>query len=163
MIQPRENSEFRDVHAAREALARYIDSGRDISTIKALTNVCRYDVWQCVFEKEPEARRELQIKELTEECLQYCKDIYEVDGPCGIIATIFITHLTQIVEWNTPLKIQDAIKIILDTMGDEYIVALRKEAEISYERRVSIVKPYYQRDNEWVDYSKQVLDILNKS
>lgn len=71
MSQPKENSEFRSVHAAREALEKYKAAGRDIRIIQVITGIYRYDVWLSVFEKETDAYREIQIKELYSQCLEW--------------------------------------------------------------------------------------------
>lgn len=156
-----ENSEFRSVHAANYVLDNYIRSNRDIRIIKDIPfdQISRYDVWQTVFSEEKEAYRELEIKEWYSLLIEYSKNPMEIKKYSSVLC---ITLLTQTVEWNSPLKIQDEIKIILDIMGDEFLDSLISDAEDHCTRRMKIVEPYHKKDNEWVGYSKTVLDILLK-
>lgn len=157
MKQPKENSEFRAVRAARECLTKYIESGRDVAVIKATNNIDRFDVWQCVFEKEPLGYRELQIKELYQTCLKDRGDL-----AVELVASLYITILTQFVEFKTPLSLSDGIKVMVDSLGEESIDALIEEAKVFLDRRVEISSKYTLKDNEWVDYSKKVYNALKK-
>ncbi len=154
------SSEFRQVSAATEALAQYIESGRNLEVIESKT-ILDHDIWQSVFsrEKESEAVRAIQIKGLR-------KWLLEMDGKENLLkkmgATLFIIHLTNIVEWKTPLNLEDAIEIIIDGAGQDFLPFLIEESEISVNRRKEIVKPYYEPDDEWVHQSETVLNALNK-
>lgn len=152
------SSEFRDVHAARALLEAYIKSDKNLDVIRNLpiNSTNRYDVWRCVFEKEREAYAVLQEKELYHTLMKYGK------GDIEMAATLCIIILEKLFEFDSPLKVDDAIKIILDILGDEMLPHLKEEAKISYDRRVSIVKPYFKHDDEWVGYSKMLMKKLNK-
>lgn len=155
MNQPQENSEFRNVHSAKAVLAAYIASEKDLNIIRSVKTIGRMDVWQCAFSEEKEAYRELQIKEFYQSALD------NKDSKCA--ATLLVVLLNQIVEWKTPLSIEDAIKIILDVMGPDYRPKLLTEAKHHHETRIEIVKPYVKHDDEWVNYSKIVVDAIEQT
>lgn len=155
MTSKEANKEFRNVHAANEALKKYIESGRHIANIRSISNIDRYDVWQCVFEKEPKAYRELQIKELYNIVLKW-----ENVSP-ATTSMFLITLLTQLTEFKSPLSLKDAVKIIVDAFGEDCLVVLKNEAIRSVKRRQEIIKPYFKKDNEWVNNSKKVVRALS--
>ena len=156
MKQPEENSEFRSVHAARAILKAYIANNRNVAIIQAVTNIDRFDVWQCVFEKEPAAYRELQIKELYDMALKWD------DISTKMTATLFVTMLSRLVEFKQSLSVEDGIQVVVDSLGKKCIPALLREAKRNQARREEIVKPYYKHDDEWVGYSKKLVAALEK-
>lgn len=158
MKQPLENSEFRCVHAARSALSTYKASGKNIDIIKAVKIIDRYDVWQCVFEEEKDAYRELQIKELYDNLLKY----KYTKKLARITSMLYITILLRLVEFKTPLKLEDGVAIVLDGLGEKAIPHLKAEAKRNYEQRIEIIKPYFKHDVEWVAQSKKLIDVLDK-
>ncbi len=153
------SNEFRSVHAAREVLAQYIASGRDLKLVREVKVGERFDVWQAVFEKEPAAIRELQIREFYDDCLRIKKSSGET---LKCYLTFIIARLNQYVEWDCPMKIGDAVQIILDIFDKNEIMLLQQEAETHLERRKEIVKPYFKKDDEWVKFSQTVVNHLNK-
>lgn len=163
------SSESRVVHAANDALKAYLHSNKNINIIKdiPIQHIKRYDVWQCVFEKELEAFKELQIKEWYYMFLDYKSILSDTEltdkqlkSLKSIIATTAISLLVQAVEFKLPLKIKDSISIIVDCLGDDFLPILTSEAEHYFQRRKDIVKPYFKHDNEWVGYSITVLEAV---
>ena len=154
-----DSAEFRSVHCAESALKCYINSNKNINVIKniPINNIDRYDVWLTVFSKEHEAYRELEIKEWYSLLDDYRS---ASEGVKKYASVLCITLLTQTVEWDSPLKINDEISIILDIIGDNFLPVLIEKAEEHYNRRLEIVKPYHNPDNEWVSHSKKVFDAL---
>lgn len=153
-----ESKEFRNVHSAKFCLNVYIERGRDLQVIRniPIADIGRFDVWQCVFEKEPEAYRELCIKEWYNDYLKSSDD----DNVNKIRLEFSVYRLIQLEEWNTSFTVQDAIKIIFDCCGTECLPFLIEKAEKCVESRKDIVKPYYKPDNEWVGYAERVVNKL---
>jgi len=152
------SSEFRSVHAAKEALAQYKASGNSILVIRniPLKAIKRYDVWQCVFEKEPAALKELYIKEYYD-FLSETKN----EGEVGKITShICLKFIMNSIEFSVPISSTETICLILDVLGLDFLKYLRETAKWSYDTRMEIVKPYFKPDNEWVAQAKKALDIL---
>ena len=68
--------------------------------------------------------------------------------------------LNRIVEFKTPLSLQDTIRIIIDGMGEKILPHLIKQAEENVKLRREIISRYFKKDNEWVGYSQTVLKEL---
>ena len=155
------SAEFRNVHEAREALEIYKKSGCDLQVIRSipLDKIKRYDVWQCVFEKELLALRELQIKDLMSQLMQ---NHYFAPEMQGCRATLAIILITQHVEWKSPLSCEDAIKTALDCAGDGFLSHMINAAEESVERRERINAGHGLTDSQWVGYSRTVLKTLKE-
>ncbi len=155
------SSEFRSVHAAREALSLFVEKNRDINFLNSIpiNSIERYDVWLCVFENEPIGFKILQTKELYNMFMKY------VDLECpDMTASLCVIIFDRIVESEKQigLSLREAVDIIIDIFGMKFLSYLKKEAKVSYERRLEIVKPYYEPDCEWVGYAKKVMDVLNE-
>jgi hypothetical protein len=156
MKQPNPSSEFRSVHAARAALKAYVANKRDINIIHTVTNIDRFDVWQCVFEKEPVAYRELQIKEFYDMALKYD------DTPIKMTATLFVTMLSKLIEFKLPLSLEDGIQVVVDALGENSIPHLLKQAKWLHSIREGIVSKYNRPDTEWLGQTKQLVVALEK-
>ena len=155
------SKEFRNIHSARNLLKLYVKNGRDINLIKNLpiSNIDRFDVWQIVFAEEPEAYRELMIKEY----YHTFRKEYQDEACKDTMFLIAVNKLTQLEEWDTPpLTVEDAIKIIIDCLGKESLPKLIAKAEYCTKLRREIIEPYFKKDNEWVGYAKKVVNKLKK-
>lgn len=155
------NKESRNVHSAVAALATYIAADRNLAVLRTfpIGSTTRYDVWQGVFKKEKEALRFLQEQELIDLLTKYGNT---PDYMHSSVAMLCVCRLEQITEWDSPLSLNDAIKIILDCLGDAFLPVLIKEAEVCWQRRKDIIKPYFKHDDEWVKYSEKVVKALKK-
>jgi len=155
-----ESKEFRNVHSAKFYLNIYVERGRDLRVIRniPIDEIGRFDVWQCVFEKEPEAYRELCVKEWYNDNLKSSDN----DDVNKFRLEFSVYRLIQLEEWNTSFTVQDAIKIIFDCYGTECLPFLIEKAEKCVESRKEIVKPYYKPDNEWVGFAERVLEKLKQ-
>ena len=152
------NSECRPVHAARELLEMYVSSGRRLELIKSTKITGDYGVWQCVFENEPEAYRELLIKELQEYLSSFLSDNWCSEKTR---AMCLVNRLTQSVEFNSPLTLNDCIKLMIDTLGKGIVPSLKIAAEEAVIRRQKIVSQYTNKDTDWVGHSATVLNGIN--
>jgi hypothetical protein len=154
-------SEFRNVHAAKETLAAYIQTNRNTQVFRTLDlNTDRLDVWLAVFEKEPEALRILMEKELYALLLPYSNPKTNVHETLG---TLCMVELTRTVETKaSPLTLQAALGIVFDVMGNEFKPILLQAAEKAVARRQKIVAPYTKKDNEWVNYAQTVLTAIKE-
>jgi hypothetical protein len=151
-------SEFRSVHAAHELLDLYIKSGGDPKVIRDYSApIDRYDVWMAVFEKHRPAVRQLQIKEFYDDCLRHRAEDEHVHR---IVTLTLVTRLNQLVEWKSPLSAKDAIDLILDALGKDILPMLVSQAQYIMELRRGIIKPYRNKDNEWVGYAVTVHKLL---
>lgn len=152
------SKEFRNVHSARAYLKIYVDSGRNLETIRdiPINEIERFDVWQCIFEKEPEAYRELCIKEWYYTFLHTPED----ESVKELKLLLIVSRLIRCEEWNTPFTTQDGIDIILDCYGTDYLPLLIEKVKESADLRKEIVKPYFKPDHEWVGYADRVLEKL---
>ena len=166
--QPKENSEFRNVHAAKALLEAYISSGYNLELIRQFnfSEIQRYDVWQCVFEKEKKAFKILQEKELYNLLLKYPEIIKEEGKSQDLLwqmaSTLCVIHLERSVEWESPLGVDEALQIMVDIFGDKFLPILLDEANVSLARRLKIIAPYFKKDDEWVGYSVKTVKAIEK-
>ena len=155
------SSDSREVHAATKMLAVYKKTG-DIQVIKNIDfkNIKRYDVWRCVFEKEMEAYQVLQEKEMYSQLMPYRDAGNEISQQ--MLAQFCISILTNIVEFKSPMSLDDGIHIILDILGESFTDVLIDCAKENLNRRIEIVKPYSNCDDDWVKESEKVLKAIEK-
>lgn len=161
-MKKEQSSESRTVHAARAALATYLASDKNIDVIRniPISHITRYDVWQCVFAKEKEAYKELQRKEWYSIFTKY--NVEENKMLKESVGTLAVIYLEKLTEFKSPLSIKEGIALILDCFGNDFLPILINEANISLQRRIEIVKPYFKEDGEWIGYSKSVLNALKR-
>lgn len=152
------SKEFRNVHSAQYYLRTYVDSNRNIDIIRSIpmVEIKRYDVWQAVFRDEPDAYRELCRKEWYRDFI----DITSKEGSSSMIPMLVTSRMIQLTEWNGPFSVQDAISIIIDIFGIDYLSVLIEEGKQHVKQREEIIKPYFQQDSEWVGYAQTVVDLL---
>jgi hypothetical protein len=151
-------SEFREVHAAHELLDLYLKSGGDPKVIRDYSApIQRHDVWMAVFEKHRPAVRQLQIKEFYNDCLRHRGADEHVER---IVTLTLVTRLNQLVEWKTPLSAKDAVDLIVDVLGKDILPMLISQAQYILELRRGIIKPYRNKDDEWVGYAVKVHKLL---
>lgn len=147
-----ENSEYRNVHIAKHYLQLYLNSGKNLDAIRQipLSEIDRSDVWQCVFESEPEAYRDLCKK-------TFYKDILLMSKCANnFIYRSIVMRLIQLEEWNTSFSVNDAIKVTMDCLGIRALPELIKEAYEAAEQRKQIIAPYLKKDTEWVSFAEKV-------
>jgi archaeosine-15-forming tRNA-guanine transglycosylase len=125
-----------------------------------MSQIGRFDVWQSVFGKEPEAYRELCIKEWYNTFFEAKKDTN--DELLILKYEMGVMRLIQLEEWNTPFTVDDGIKIIIDCFGKDVLPKIIIEAEKNVKQREEIVKPYVKQDDQWVGYAKNVLNKLKQ-
>jgi hypothetical protein len=152
--------EFRNVHSARAYLKVYVDSGRNLEVIREipLNEIERFDVWQCIFDSEPEAYKELCIKQWYDTYI----DTSENDSQKEFNLERIARRIVQIEEWNTAFTMQDAINIVLDCYGMECLPCLIDKTQKVVDIRKDIVKPYAKPDHEWVGIAERVLEKLKQ-
>lgn len=150
------STEFRNLNQARFYLKLYIDNNRNLKIIKGipLSEINRFDVWACVFEKEPEAFREIYIKEYYDIFLKYQDS--NIKNKC--VSMLAGTMLMNIVEWNIPFTIDDAIQILIDCYGKEILEDVKSEVENIKKIREDIVKSYKNPDTEWINKPQLLID-----
>lgn len=157
------SKEFRNVTAARELLAQYIESGRNIDLIENLNinQVSRYDVWMCVFEGEKEAYKVLERKELYNTLFEMQTDTSS--ALLKIAAMICINYISRAYEFKTPLSPLEIVNICEDFFGKPLLQAMSDCAKEALSRRIEIAGKYKQTDTEWVQYSRDTLNIIEKA
>jgi hypothetical protein len=156
------SDEFRGVHAATELLAQYKEAG-DLELVKAypINRIKRFDVWKCVFEEEPEAYRELEIKEMY---ALFRKDCYHSEDSktseiCRRMSmTLVITFIDRKIEYPqyAYLSIEDLLRIVIHVCGIEILNDLTEEAKRNVEMREEIVSSYLKKDKQWVKYARDM-------
>lgn len=152
-----EPNEFRSCHAAKEAYGRYVASGKDLNVIRSipLDAIKRYDVWMSYFGKDEAAYTALQEKELYHMFIEYGQKRAE-NGLDGVLDMLAISRLERLVESGFGLKPLDGLKIIVDSLGDDFLPALLEEAIVAEKRRIKIIEPYRNKDDDWVKISTSV-------
>jgi hypothetical protein len=137
----------------------YIDAGRDIQVIRSLpiAKIGRFDVWQCVFEKEPEALRELFLKEDYDFCSE--RPSVEMRNTHLLIVVI---RLLQTFEWKLPVTIDDRIQVVVDFYGNECLDVLIDISNKMLRDRKQIVSAYTKPDLEWVNQTQVLVDTLSE-
>ena len=162
------SDEFRGIHQASQLLAQYKKS-RDLELIRSvpISDIKRFDVWQSVFEEEPEAFRELEIKKMYE---TFGRNHYHGDDEstrkiCRRMAmTLAVTFIDRKIEYpkHAHLSIEDLLRIVVDVFGVEILDDLRTEAKEHVAQREEIIKPYFEKDNTWVQYAKDGMAKIEK-
>ena len=162
------SDEFRGNHQAEQLLAQYQKS-RDLELIKSvpISDIKRFDVWKCVFEEEPEAFRELEVKEMYEIFgrIHYHGDDETTRKICQRMAmTLVVTFIDRKIEnpQYAYLSIEDLLRIVIDVFGVDILDDLTKEAEEHVAQRQEIIKPYFEKDNDWVQYAKDGMAEIEK-
>ena len=110
------------------------------------------------FRKENDAYRELEIKELFDDCISNIK--IEESECKKIYAEIYVTRMVRTAEFNTPLSLEDILAIIVHSHGIEFLPLLEEAAFITYNGRVEITAASSKKPDEWISYSKKVLDTI---
>lgn len=147
------SSEFRHLHCAREVLALYIDSNRDISVIEKLMPVDRGDALLAVFEKEPEAYRVIERKGFY---YTLARVSFTNGGMARISMQIVTITLNSLVEYPRLFTLNEALNMFVEVLGADKLPDLLEATKENLERRIEIMKPYFVKDDAWTEQARTV-------
>lgn len=151
-------SEFHSVHSAKEALELYKKTN-DLKIIESIpvNSIDRYDVWQCVFEKEEPAYRLLQIKEFTR--------LFAEQPWNKLQAILMISILQRIQEREQPfgLSLKETLELFLSFFSSDILKDLSVRAEWFIKTRKNIVKPYLDKvaSDKWVETARDLKKFID--